>query len=103
MDIQSVSAVGYWSFVDETLNVCAICRNGTTETCIDCAIQETSTQDCKIAWGVCGHCFHGHCLDKFLRTRGVCPLGMAGDPRLEIDCSKHGFVKVDVLHVSYRR
>ena len=31
-------------------------------------------QICPIAWGKCKHYFHRHCIEKWLKTRHICPL-----------------------------
>lgn len=34
----------------------------------------SSTTECHIRWGECGHNFHHHCIQQWLVTRNVCPL-----------------------------
>mmetsp|Transcript_42472 Transcript_42472/g.74456 ORF Transcript_42472/g.74456 Transcript_42472/m.74456 type:complete len:123 (-) Transcript_42472:233-601(-) len=65
-----------WSW-DILVDNCAICRNHLMEPSIE--YQANPTNDphhlgLQIAWGVCGHCFHLDCIQRWLKTRSVCPL-----------------------------
>lgn len=58
------------------VETCAICRNHLMEPCIDCQpnTMSQSNNECITAWGACNHAFHMHCINRWLKTRNVCPL-----------------------------
>lgn len=70
-EVKKWNAVAFWSWEIE-LDVCAICRNSLYEPSIE--HQAAGLDDVSIAWGVCNHCFHLECIQRWLRQRNVCPM-----------------------------
>ncbi|KAJ2897638.1 RING-box protein hrt1 [Coemansia aciculifera] len=86
IEIKKWNAVALWAW-DMESDVCAICRNNNMELCIECQADQDAkvNDDCTIAWGICNHAFHFHCIRRWLKTRNSCPL----DNR-EWEIQKHG-------------
>ncbi|KAF6003920.1 hypothetical protein CCYA_CCYA05G1519 [Cyanidiococcus yangmingshanensis] len=74
-EVKQWNAVAAWSW-DLRVDNCAICRNHIMDLCLECQAdpQNARASECVVAWGVCNHAFHSHCINKWLETRNVCPL-----------------------------
>jgi len=74
-EIKKWNAVAMWSW-DICADTCAICRNSLNEPSIEYQANPCNTNDngLSIAFGNCGHVFHLDCIQRWLKTRSVCPL-----------------------------
>ncbi|KAK3841933.1 MAG: anaphase-promoting complex subunit Apc11 [Linnemannia gamsii] len=61
-----------WNSIDSS-EVCGICQSPFDACCADCKIPG---DQCPLLWGKCKHCFHLHCISKWLEANneGICPL-----------------------------
>ncbi|KAA0185694.1 Anaphase promoting complex subunit 11 [Fasciolopsis buskii] len=66
-------AVSSWKWCTND-DDCGICRNPFETCCADCKVPG---DDCPLVWGQCNHCYHMHCIIKWLNSQQVaqhCPL-----------------------------
>ena len=71
--------VGTYSFnIEET--ECSICKYNLMESCSSCLEMDKISPDvdrvqkCVISKGKCGHCFHYHCIAKWIKDDVSCPI-----------------------------
>lgn len=95
-EIKKWNAVTMWSW-DICADTCAICRNSLNEPSIEYQVKivilnfdplcllflfllikanpsPNNENGLSIAFGTCGHVFHLDCIQRWLKTRSVCPL-----------------------------
>ena len=74
-EIKKWHAVTMWAW-DICADTCAIDRNNLNEPSIEYQANPTSNNQngLSIAFGSCGHVYHMDCIQRWLKTRSVCPL-----------------------------
>lgn len=71
--IKRWKAVATWRWLAND-DSCGICRMPFDACCSDCKLPG---DDCPLVWGQCSHCFHIHCIMKWLNSQSVqqqCPM-----------------------------
>lgn len=72
-DFSGWNGVATWRWIANDDN-CGICRMPFDACCTDCKLPG---DDCPLVWGQCSHCFHIHCIMKWLNSQQVnhqCPM-----------------------------
>ena len=71
--------MGHWHLgIDD--ECCGICRNKFEAVCVDCEDPGVFGEACPPVWGQCDHCFHMHCILKWIdqaqkqNQEQVCPM-----------------------------
>jgi len=66
------SAIWTWDVITHD---CAICRSKLTNKCAECYGSDVVNRKCPVATGKCGHAFHRHCIQKWIKNgSNVCPI-----------------------------
>lgn len=65
------SGVAGWRWEAKEGDICGMCRSPFEACCGECRLPG---DDCPVVWGACSHCFHMHCIVKWLNTQQACPL-----------------------------
>lgn len=75
LELKQWNAIGFWSW-DICSDTCAVCRNSLNEPSIEYTANPIAANNngLKICFGICGHVFHLDCIQRWLKTRNVCPL-----------------------------
>lgn len=74
IEITNLTLYGTWRF-KATYEECPICKGHLEEPCLQCLESHNKGDlSCDASRGKCGHCFHKHCIDKWIEKSQVCPV-----------------------------
>lgn len=74
IEVISWTPFALWKF-KATYDDCPICKGHLEEPCLQCLESHNKGDlSCDASRGKCGHCFHKHCIDKFIEKSQVCPV-----------------------------
>src|SRR5579885_1323444 len=74
IEIINWSPFGIWNF-KTTGSECPICKLHYEESCLTCNEEHSQGElICEVSRGKCGHCFHKHCINKWLSSSSICPI-----------------------------
>ena len=74
MEVVSWTPYAFWTF-KTTVTECPICKSHFEEPCLTCVNDHVKGDlICDVTKGKCGHCFHKHCIDKWLLKSTICPI-----------------------------
>ncbi|KAL1929807.1 hypothetical protein VTP01DRAFT_1945 [Rhizomucor pusillus] len=71
VQIKSMCLAAYWRWDVQEADKCTICQQAYEHACNQCIMPG---DDCALLTGSCGHTFHIHCIEEWIRTSENCPL-----------------------------
>lgn len=74
VEVKSWNAVAFWSYKNANTH-CPICKREVMNLCIECVGSRTElvSNPCTRSVGTCGHAYHNHCIQKWLKDHSSCP------------------------------
>lgn len=74
IEIINWSPFAVWNFKTSGTE-CHICKQHYEEPCLNCSSTHVNGElVCFVSRGKCGHCFHEHCIGKWLSSSTICPI-----------------------------
>lgn len=74
IELTSWAPYATWRF-KTTYSDCPICKVKLEQTCTQCeSTNVDGNMTCCVSKGKCGHCFHKHCIDKWISSSNICPV-----------------------------